>query len=74
LEIPPAEKNKPFAILLLPMRIAGWFVWVPIKLGSLSINTYIYLMRKVVRAAGDVLGRKKRRRRAVDDIMEFPPV
>jgi len=46
---------------------------VPIKLGSLSISTYAYLMKKVVEAAGDVLGRRGRGRRA-NDTMEFPPV
>jgi len=73
MDIPQEETNKPSAILWLPVRIAGWFVWVPIKLGSLSISTYAYLMKKVIEAAGDVLGRGRRSKRA-DDTMEFPPV
>jgi len=73
MDIPQEEANKPSAILWLPMRIAGWFVWVPIKLGSLSISTYIYLMKRVVEAAGEVLGRRKQSQRA-NDAMELPPV
>lgn len=73
MDIPQSGANKPSAILWLPMRIAGWFVWVPIKFGSLSISTYMYLMKRVVEAAGDVLGKGKRSQRT-NDAIEFPPV
>jgi len=56
LDIPLRDSMRPFTVLWMPMRIAGWFVWIPIKLGSLSISTYAYLMGKVLRASRDVLG------------------
>jgi len=51
--------SRPFAVLWLPMRIAGWFFWVPIRLGSLTISTYGYLMKKALRTAGDAFGKGK---------------
>jgi len=74
MDISHEDTIKPFAVLWLPMRIAGWFVWVPIKLGSLSISTYIYLIKKVIRAAGDVIGRGKWSRWSGNEALVFPPV
>jgi len=51
--------NRPFAVLGLPLRSAGWFFWVPVKVGSLTISSYGYLMKKVLRIAGDAFGRRK---------------
>jgi len=68
------DPSRPFTILYLPMRIAGWFVWVPIKLGTLSLNTYIYLAKKVARAAVEVLGGGKWCHQTGEDTLEFSPV
>lgn len=44
-----------FAVLWLPVRVAGWLIYVPIKLGSLSLSTYMYLAKKTFSAAGCIL-------------------
>jgi len=59
LEIHNARKNGSsvsFAVLWLPIRVAGLLVYVPIKLGHLSLSTYMYLIKKTVSVAGGIVG------------------
>jgi len=58
LEIQNSRTNNhsvSFAVLWLPVRVTGWLVYIPVKLGSVSISTYAYLIRKTMSVAGGVV-------------------
>jgi len=50
-----SNTSQTFAVLWLPVRVAGWLIYVPIKIGSLSVSTYMYLAKKTFSAAGCIL-------------------
>jgi len=48
--------SKTFAVLWVPVRVTGWLIYVPIKLGSLSLSTNIYLAKKTFSILRSMLG------------------
>jgi len=51
-----SSSSKTFAVLWIPVRVTGWLIYVPIKLGSLSLSTNIYLAKKTFSILGSMVG------------------
>merc|ERR1719233_1446523 len=50
------SSSSKFAVLWIPVRVTGWLIYVPIKLGSLSLSTNIYLAKKTFSILGSMVG------------------